>query len=769
MRTRRLISLSLLLLILAITPVTYVISPYIGRYLLESWLTEQGFTQLNFELTHPGWGIFETDGVQLSYQTKTYQVHLSTGKISLSFDPYTLLTHQRLTTATIEQADIYIVPQHTTTNSVPLQLAQVSRWLPALWLPDLPTDQVNIDKLTISVQATEDKQWHSQHQLAITAQQINIDSEFSLTDQMTLTSHAELSADNQLNWQLSRGSQPWLQLQARLQTPTTLHTALNMNIAGLSEGLAATFPEFALPTGFSGQLDTTGTIDLPQQLAFPADTLNTITSRQNIALTLARQSPNGNIRSHLAGTLMLDKGLARLNIEPNASLTLANWSVPQLTKPMPKLAVTTAAPLSLQTTLSDNPTLAQLSISPTQLGLSATRLSLPQGTLESGPTLITLSQIDLANRRVRGQIESTQLTYHQPNKTWPTLTINSDFSYRDKALQQAFNIRAQQPRLKISGSARTLLSKTPSTQLKWQMTPVQLNSLTRELNTAMPWLTLPQELSLQQGELHHKGSASIDNAQLSAQLHNRITDGQLHWQQTEFHGVDWSSSTRIQAGGRWHDTGKVKLRQVKKGVTVEDVELSYTYTGTVNQGLFKLHTAKARFLEGMLALDPLQTNLTNPAFTSQLHLKGISLQQLLQLEQQPGLSGEGKISGSVPLNFAEGALSIANGRLASEAPGGTIRFQPTDNVLTYAAANKGLRMALELLQNFHYQQLSVDLSYAPDGKALLKTRLQGFNPEWSNGQPIDFNINIEENILQLIRALQLAEELSDRIEQRYSK
>lgn len=102
----------------------------------------------------------------------------------------------------------------------------------------------------------------------------------------------------------------------------------------------------------------------------------------------------------------------------------------------------------------------------------------------------------------------------------------------------------------------------------------------------------------------------------------------------------------------------------------------------------------------------------------------MDLGAILALEQQQGLSGEGVLSGRFPLQYSQGELTVADGKLEGLAPGGVIRFQPNASVAAYAAANAGLQMALQALENFHYDLLDIKLNYLADGTALLNTRLK---------------------------------------------
>jgi hypothetical protein len=79
----------------------------------------------------------------------------------------------------------------------------------------------------------------------------------------------------------------------------------------------------------------------------------------------------------------------------------------------------------------------------------------------------------------------------------------------------------------------------------------------------------------------------------------------------------------------------------------------------------------------------------------------------------------------------------------------------------------GLGIALDALSNFHYNKLSILADYSPDGALLLKTQLGGNNPEWNKGQQVNFSMNIEENLLKLMKTLQFTDELTNRIEKRY--
>ena len=62
--------------------------------------------------------------------------------------------------------------------------------------------------------------------------------------------------------------------------------------------------------------------------------------------------------------------------------------------------------------------------------------------------------------------------------------------------------------------------------------------------------------------------------------------------------------------------------------------------------------------------------------------------------------------------------------------------------------------------------LACELSYDESGQLMLSLRLEGRNPAVENGLPINFNINIEEDLPALIASIQLSSQISDKIKNR---
>ncbi len=75
-------------------------------------------------------------------------------------------------------------------------------------------------------------------------------------------------------------------------------------------------------------------------------------------------------------------------------------------------------------------------------------------------------------------------------------------------------------------------------------------------------------------------------------------------------------------------------------------------------------------------------------------------------------------------------------------------------------------MAIDALKNFHYKVLDIDASYAENGKMTLVIRLEGRNPEMRNSRPVNFNLNVTEDVPSLVKSLMLTREISDNLQKR---
>ena len=83
-----------------------------------------------------------------------------------------------------------------------------------------------------------------------------------------------------------------------------------------------------------------------------------------------------------------------------------------------------------------------------------------------------------------------------------------------------------------------------------------------------------------------------------------------------------------------------------------------------------------------------------------------------------------------------------------------------------AASSTELALALDLLSDFQYEVLSSKVNLDKEGELLLGLSLAGKNPSQYEGRPINFNINLEQNLDPLLQSLRLSDKLVEQLENR---
>ncbi|MNM81632.1 Dicarboxylate transport [compost metagenome] len=90
----------------------------------------------------------------------------------------------------------------------------------------------------------------------------------------------------------------------------------------------------------------------------------------------------------------------------------------------------------------------------------------------------------------------------------------------------------------------------------------------------------------------------------------------------------------------------------------------------------------------------------------------------------------------------------------------------SERIRAFGQSNPALRLAVTALEDFQYDQLHSQVSYDPQGKLLLVLRLQGRNPALEGGRPVNFTINLEEDVPSLLTSLQLSGRVNEAIQRR---
>jgi len=215
----------------------------------------------------------------------------------------------------------------------------------------------------------------------------------------------------------------------------------------------------------------------------------------------------------------------------------------------------------------------------------------------------------------------------------------------------------------------------------------------------------------------------------------------------------------------------ISIDLVDVGIPIKNINIvtSIEAKHTQPMPLLRVQSVDAQLLGGRVMSEPfnLDLNLDKNAFV--VKIDKLQLADIMKLEQQEGLSGDGLLSGEIPVEITGEGVVVKQGTLFSVGTGGAIRYIPAVTVAAMAEKNSSIQTALGALSNFQYHRLDVASDYTQAGDLTLKIRLEGKNPDWQQGQPVHLNLNLQENIPTLLRSLQLSGELSERVRKHYNK
>jgi hypothetical protein len=280
-------------------------------------------------------------------------------------------------------------------------------------------------------------------------------------------------------------------------------------------------------------------------------------------------------------------------------------------------------------------------------------------------------------------------------------------------------------------------------------------------------------LHIPTGYLHGTGSLRLKHQQWRSHANVAIRTLQGSYGDKTFNGVRADLQADFD-GTIWRiKQADMDVAELNIGIPLYNIQLRSTARYRANAYLRgHIDHAELKALGGQLRVN--DVTLDSKHFDNTqgirfpLNIQGISLTDLLALEKQQGLSATGVLDGVLPMRLQRQGVSVRDGHIAARVPGGMIRYSGEEQAQAMASQNLGIKMALDILHDFQYHQLSSDVTYHPDGQLLLGLHIKGKNPSYDRGRPVELNIQVQENILTLLKSLSLADDIGKQIQRKVS-
>ncbi len=200
------------------------------------------------------------------------------------------------------------------------------------------------------------------------------------------------------------------------------------------------------------------------------------------------------------------------------------------------------------------------------------------------------------------------------------------------------------------------------------------------------------------------------------------------------------------------------------GVPVEQIAAEFSVIA-VEEAVQVREVSMSAF-GGRFVTDPFLFSMRRESNSMVLRPKSIQLQFMVDLAEFEDIEMSGSISGMLPLTIRERKMTITNGWLESDPPGGVIHYLPGLDSEDTGVPVSDLNLVSRALANFQYDSLTSDVNYTESGDLKLQMRLTGINPDMDDTQPVILNLGVENNIPQLLRSLQATRSIEDILERR---
>lgn len=154
-----------------------------------------------------------------------------------------------------------------------------------------------------------------------------------------------------------------------------------------------------------------------------------------------------------------------------------------------------------------------------------------------------------------------------------------------------------------------------------------------------------------------------------------------------------------------------------------------------------------------------------------LRATSVNLAQIFEYVDMDGLSGEGVMSGELPVLFEGGRARIEKGFFTSEGPG-VIRYsgQATEAA---SAAGQDARIAFDILRELRYNSLEVTISGPLDGRLDFQMNFEGTGDVTVRDQdvrvPVIYRISLDAALLELLKQANLSRDIELQIQQGLSQ
>ncbi|MDA8708079.1 YdbH domain-containing protein [Hellea sp.] len=177
----------------------------------------------------------------------------------------------------------------------------------------------------------------------------------------------------------------------------------------------------------------------------------------------------------------------------------------------------------------------------------------------------------------------------------------------------------------------------------------------------------------------------------------------------------------------------------------------------------KVYSARWPLGDGFFSLDPFEWLYSNKVNRVVMRIENVSIGEFLKDVGDGAINATGNLEGTLPIVLSGVDVKVENGELFVK-DGGRIQYQSkqlnsisqldgTDERAVQAIRKGNYRdAAFEALKDFQYDELRVTIDGPLDGAIGVNLKFDGKNAKVLGGQPFRFDINLQGELLNILRS-----------------
>ncbi len=288
-------------------------------------------------------------------------------------------------------------------------------------------------------------------------------------------------------------------------------------------------------------------------------------------------------------------------------------------------------------------------------------------------------------------------------------------------------------------------------------------------NWSQPVEIVSGSLSIRGSYRWWKNNSGLSRSNLTLDLD--LNDAGGHYEGILFSGLNYQDSFSILPEFSSSEFSPLSFDHIDIAIPISHTTAKIRFTQPENGALplLEINDLTLFLLDGRVSGGNLRININEDEQNLLFNAEGLDLAQIIELQQLEGLAASGRLNGTIPVTITQKGMKITGGKIIAQDPGGRIQYLPAISAVEAGKSLPGSDLVLKILEDLNYDSLKVDVDYDEDGLLRMKLAIKGESPQVDANRPIHFNLDLEQNLLTLLKGLRYVEGINNNIDNNVQK